>query len=112
MSFIPQALTAVQLQQLQAWAAAELGEDPPLYRETAVNLIIEQTDELLARLDEPVDSVIDDAMIRLLKNLRWLTGQPLTTAQRQYWRAFNRYRPGEDREGAFPHLLAIIRNEE
>ncbi|MCB8921246.1 MAG: hypothetical protein H6662_06660 [Ardenticatenaceae bacterium] len=112
MAFVPQALTAVQLQQLQAWATAELGDAPPPHRATAVHLIIELADELLLHLDEPVDEVIDDAMIRLLKNLRWLTGQPLTAAQRQQWRAFNRYRPGHDREHAFPHLLAILNGNE
>ena len=99
--------TAVQTAELSEEDAAPILEE----KVTAVRRVMKMANELMGSLDQPVDEVIDDQMIRLLKNLRWLTGEPLTRTQEQEWAAFNQFRPGVYRESAFPHLMALIRGD-
>jgi hypothetical protein len=105
-------------EQLQATAArtVKLPEEdarPQLEKDaTAVQLIITGVNDLLRRLEAPLDfDVIDDTLTRLLKNLHWLTETPLHGDQRRYLRGFHNARKSKDRELAFLNLFYLIRGD-
>ena len=76
---------------------------------TAVKLIMEGVNDLIGGIGQPPDfDIIDDTMTRLLKNLRWLSDQPLTSSQTQQRDRFNQAREAEDREAAFQALMELI----
>ena len=57
---------------------------------------------------EPEFDLVDDTMTRVLKNLRWLTNQPLPPDNLRRVSQFNQARSAADHEAAFQHLLALI----
>lgn len=76
---------------------------------TAVKLIMAGVNDLIGGIGRPLTfDIIDDTMTRLLKNLRWLTDQPLTTGQAKQRDRFNQAREAEEREAAFAALMALI----
>lgn len=76
---------------------------------TAVKLIMAGVNDLIGGIGRPLEfDIIDDTMTRLLKNLRWLTNQPLTTSQARQRDRFNQAREVEDREAAFQALMGLI----
>lgn len=80
---------------------------------TAVRLIMQGVNELVGGVARPLAfDVIDDTMMRLLKNLRWLTGQPLTSRQQTARNIFDQARDEGDAAAAFRALMALLRDEE
>lgn len=76
---------------------------------TAVRLIMQGVNELVGEVGRPLAfDVIDDTMMRLLKNLRWLTDRRLTLGQQGQREAYNRAREAGDADAAFVALLALI----
>ncbi|WP_420628819.1 hypothetical protein [Candidatus Leptofilum sp.] len=116
-------LVDVQAEQLLAWGMAQVeqtavrtqrlpDEDatPLLQKDsTAVHLIMAGVNDLIGTIGKPPEfDLVDDVMTRLLKNLRWLTNQPLRPDNLRRVSEFNQARDTEDREAAFQHLLALI----
>lgn len=116
-------LTDDQAQQLLAWglgqikatavATAELSdaEAEELLQKngTAVKLIMQGVNDLIGGIGQPLSfDVIDDTLTRVLKNLRWLTEQPLSPAQLRQREQFNQARTAAERAAAFQALMALI----
>ena len=59
----------------------------------------------------PAFDLVDDVMTRLLKNLRWLTNQPIRPDYLRRVSQFNQARDAEEQEAAFQHLLVLIQTE-
>ncbi len=87
--------------------------DPLLEKDsTAVRLIMEGVNDLIGTIGQPpAFDLVDDTMTRVLKNLRWLTNQPLRPDNLRRVSEFNQARKAEDRDAAFQHLLALIQTE-
>lgn len=77
-------------------------------KETAVSLIITGVDNLIGQLREPVNDVVDDRLIRLFKNLAWLTGHPAPYAHRRFVKQFRLARLTNNQEEAFHSLFQAI----
>ncbi len=76
---------------------------------TAVRLIMQGVNELVGDVGRPLAfDVIDDTMMRLLKNLRWLTDRRLTAAQQAQRETYNQARDVGDADTAFTALLELI----
>ena len=115
-----------QAEQLLAWALAQVEHtavrsqtlpdedaDPVLEKDsTAVRLIMEGINDLIGTIGQPPEfDLVDDIMTRVLKNLRWLTNQPLRPDNLRRVSQFNQARKAEDRDAAFQYLLALIQTE-
>lgn len=119
-------LVDAQAEQLLAWGMAQVEQtavrsqtlpdedaDPVLEKDsTAVRLIMEGVNDLVGTIGKPPEfDLVDDVMTRVLKNLRWLTGQPLRPDNLRRVNAFNQARKAEDHDAAFQHLLALIQTD-
>jgi len=119
-------LIDAQAEQLLAWGLAQVeqtavrtqdlpDEDaaPVLEKDsTAVRLIMEGINDLIGTIGKPPEfDLVDDIMTRVLKNLRWLTNQPLRPDNLRRVSQFNQAREAEDRDTAFKHLLALIQTD-
>lgn len=119
-------LVDAQAEQLLAWGMAQVEEtavrtqhlpdddaDPLLEKDgTAVRLIMAGINDLMGTIGkEPEFDLVDDTMTRVLKNLRWLTNQPLRPDNLRRVSQFNQAREIGDREAAFQHLLALIQTD-
>lgn len=119
-------LVDAQAEQLLAWGMAQVQQtavrtqtlpdedaDPVLEKDsTAVRLIMEGVNDLIGTIGQPpAFDLVDDIMTRVLKNLRWLTNQPLHPENLRRVSQFNQARKAEDRDVAFQHLLALIQTE-
>ena len=84
--------------------------DPLLEKDsTAVRLIMAGINDLIGTIgQEPEFDLVDDTMTRVLKNLRWLTNQPLRPDNLRRVSQFNQARDAADRAAAFQHLLALV----
>ncbi len=117
-------LVDAQAEQLLAWGMAQVQQtavrtqslpdddaDPVLEKDsTAVRLIMEGVNDLVGTIGkQPEFDLVDDIMTRVLKNLRWLTDQPLPPDNLRRVSQFNQAREAEDRDAAFQHLLALIK---
>lgn len=115
-----------QAEQLLAWGMAQVQQtavhtqnlpdedaDPLLEKDsTAVRLIMAGVNDLIGTIGQPpAFDLVDDIMTRLLKNLRWLTSQPLRPDNLRRVSQFNQAREAEDREAAFQHLMALIQTD-
>lgn len=100
--------TAVRSQNLPDDDAAPLLEKDS----TAVRLIMEGVNDLVGTVGKPPEfDLVDDVMTRVLKNLRWLTNQPLRPDNLRRVAQFNQAREAEDQDAAFQHLLALIQTD-
>ncbi|MCB8976754.1 MAG: hypothetical protein H6657_04945 [Ardenticatenaceae bacterium] len=112
-----------QADQLLHWGMAQVEEtavrtqnlpdddaDPLLEKDsTAVRLIMAGINDLIGTIgQEPEFDLVDDTMTRVLKNLRWLTNQPLRPDNLRRVSQFNQARDAADRAAAFQHLLALV----
>jgi hypothetical protein len=119
-------LVDAQAEQLLAWGLAQVQQtavrtqalpdedaDPVLEKDsTAVRLIMEGVNDLIGTIGQPPEfDLVDDIMTRVLKNLRWLTNQPLRPDNLRRVSQFNQARNAEDRDAAFQHLLALIQTD-
>ena len=119
-------LVDVQAEQLLAWGMAQVKQtavrsqhlpdedaDPLLEKDsTAVQLIMAGVNDLIGTIGQPPEfDLVDDIMTRLLKNLRWLTNQPLRPDNLRRVSQFNQARKAEDRDAAFQHLLSLIQTD-
>lgn len=119
-------LVDAQAEQLLNWGMAQVEQtavhsqrlpdedaNPLLEKDsTAVRLIMAGVNDLIGTIGkEPEFDLVDDTMTRLLKNLRWLTNQPLRPDNLRRVSQFNQARETEDREAAFQHLLALIQTD-
>ncbi len=88
----------------------EADADPLLEKDaTAVRLIMQGINDLIGGIGQPLEfDIIDDTMTRLLKNLRWLTSQKLTSEQLQSITDFNQAREAGDKEAAFAYLMKLL----
>ncbi|GJM41177.1 MAG: hypothetical protein DHS20C20_14590 [Ardenticatenaceae bacterium] len=117
-------LVDAQAEQLLAWGLAQMEQtavhtqrlpdddaNPLLQKDsTAVQLIMEGVNDLMGTIgNPPAFDLVDDVMTRLLKNLRWLTNQPLRPDNLRRVSQFNQARTAEDGEVAFQHLLNLIK---
>ena len=115
-----------QAEQLLHWGMAQVEQtavrtqhlpdddaDPLLEKDgTAVHLIMAGINDLMGTIGkQPEFDLVDDTMTRVLKNLRWLTNQPLRPDNLRRVSQFNQARAGEDRQAAFQHLLALIQTD-
>ena len=102
------AQTAVHTQRLPDEDA-----DPLLEKDsTAVRLIMVGVNDLIGTIGQPpAFDLVDDTMTRVLKNLRWLTNQPLRPDNLRRVSQFNQAREAADRDGAFQQLLALIQTD-
>lgn len=87
--------------------------DPLLEKDsTAVRLIMVGINDLIGTIGkEPEFDLVDDTMTRVLKNLRWLTNQPLRPDNLRRVSQFNHARDAADRAAAFQHLLALVQTD-
>jgi hypothetical protein len=70
---------------------------------------MEGVNDLIGTIGKPPEfDLVDDIMTRVLKNLRWLTNQPLRPDNLRRVSQFSQAREAEDRDAAFQHLLALI----
>ncbi len=119
-------LVDAQAEQLLNWGMAQVEQtavhtqrlpdedaNPLLEKDsTAVHLIMAGVNDLIGTIGkEPEFDLVDDTMTRLLKNLRWLTNQPLRSDNLRRVSQFNQAREAEDREAAFQHLLNLIQTD-
>lgn len=119
-------LKDAQAEQLLAWGMAQVEQtavhtqrlpdedaNPLLEKDsTAVRLIMLGVNDLIGTIGRaPEFDLVDDVMTRLLKNLRWLTNQPLRADNLRHVSQFNQARDAEDRDAAFQHLLALIQTD-
>ena len=102
------AQTAVHTQRLPDEDA-----DPLLEKDsTAVRLIMVGVNDLIGTIGQPpAFDLVDDTMTRVLKNLRWLTNQPLRPENLRRVSQFNQARDTADRDAAFQQLLALIQTD-
>ncbi|MBE2201892.1 MAG: hypothetical protein IAE79_25010 [Anaerolinea sp.] len=77
-------------------------------KQTAVSLVLSGVDDLIGHLHEPANDVIDDRLIRIFKNLAWLTGHPAPPAHRQFVRRFKQARAANNQEEAFHSLFQAV----
>jgi hypothetical protein len=120
-------LTDEQAAALLAWGTAVINEKAVLttqFPDKEANRIMEQTStdvrlimqgmkDLVGDVGRPLAfDVIDDTMMRLLKNLRWLTDRRLTSGQQAQREAYNQARDEGDADAAFAALLALISFED
>ena len=120
-------LIDAQAEQLLAWGLAQVAQtavrsqdlpdedaDPLLEKDsTAVRLIMDGVNDLMGTIGQPPEfDLVDDIMTRVLKNLRWLTNQPLRPDNLRRVSQFNQARTTEDRDAAFQHLLALIQTKQ
>ena len=116
-------LVDAQAEQLLQWGLAQVEQtavrtqnlpdddaDPLLEKDsTAVRLIMAGINDLIGTIgQEPEFDLVDDTMTRVLKNLRWLTNQPLRPDNLRRVSQFNQARDAADRAAAFQHLLALV----
>jgi hypothetical protein len=119
-------LVDAQAEQLLVWGMAQVeqtavrsqtlpDEDAnPLLEKasTAVRLIMAGVNDLIGTIGQPPHfDLVDDIMTRVLKNLRWLTNQPLRPDNLRRVSQFNQARIAEDRDAAFQHLLSLIQTD-
>ncbi len=119
-------LVDAQAEQLLQWGMAQVeatavrtqhlpddDADPLLEKDgTAVRLIMAGINDLMGTIGkQPEFDLVDDTMTRVLKNLRWLTNQPLRPDNLRHVNHFNQARSAEEREAAFHHLLALIQTD-
>jgi hypothetical protein len=119
-------LVDAQAEQLLAWGLAQVEQtavrsqnlpdddaDPLLEKDsTAVRLIMEGVNDLIGTIGkQPEFDLVDDIMTRVLKNLRWITNQPLRPDNLRRVSQFNQAREAEDLDAAFQHLLALIQTD-
>ena len=119
-------LADAQAEQLLAWGLALVEQkavrtqqlpdedaDPVLEKDsTAVRLIMAGVNDLVGTIGQPpAFDLVDDIMTRVLKNLRWLTNQPLRPDNLRRVSQFNQARDAEDRDAAFQYLLALIQTD-
>jgi hypothetical protein len=119
-------LVDAQAEQLLAWGIKQVEQtavrsqtlpdedaDPLLEKDsTAVHLIMAGVNDLIGTIGQtPEFDLVDDTMTRLLKNLRWLTNQPLRPDNLRHVTLFNQARDAEDRDAALQHLLALIQRD-
>lgn len=119
-------LVDAQAEQLLNWGMKQVQEtavrtqalpdedaDPVLEKDsTAVRLIMAGVNDLIGTIGQPPEfDLVDDIMTRVLKNLRWLTNQPLRPDNLRHVSQFNQARNDEDRDAAFQHLLALIQTD-
>ncbi|MCP4415902.1 MAG: hypothetical protein GY805_04720 [Chloroflexi bacterium] len=112
-----------QAEQLLAWGLAQVEQtavytqplpdddaNPLLEKDaTAVHLIMAGVNDLIGTIGKPLNfDLVDDVMMRLLKNLRWLSNKPLNPDNYRCVSQFNQARNLEDREAAFQQLLHLI----
>ncbi len=122
-SSLRDSLTDEQAAALLAWGTAVITEKAVLTAQfpdeeanrileqtgTAVRLIMQGVNDLVGDVGRPLAfDIIDDTMMRLLKNLRWLTDRRLTPGQQDQREAYNRARDEGDADAAFAALLALI----
>jgi hypothetical protein len=115
-----------QAEQLLQWGMAQVEQtavhtqrlpdedaNPLLQKDsTAVHLIMAGVNDLIGTIGQPPKfDLVDDTMTRLLKNLRWLTNQPLRPDNLRRVSQFNQARKFEDREAAFHYLLELIQTD-
>lgn len=119
-------LVDAQAEQLLRWGLAQVEQtavhtqrlpdedaNPLLEKDsTAVHLIMAGVNDLIGTIGQPpAFDLVDDTMTRLLKNLRWLTNQPLRPDNLRRVSQFNHARELEDRESAFQHLRELIQTD-
>ena len=119
-------LVDAQAEQLLQWGMAQVAQtavhtqrlpdedaNPLLEKDsTAVRLIMAGVNDLIGTIGQPPKfDLVDDTMTRLLKNLRWLTNQPLRPDNLRRVSQFNQAREIEDREAAFQYLLELIQTD-
>ena len=119
-------LVDAQAEQLLQWGLAQVEQtavrsqtlpdedaDPLLEKDsTAVRLIMEGVNDLMGTIGQPpAFDLVDDTMTRVLKNLRWLTNQPLRPENLRRVSQFNQARDTADRDAAFQQLLALIQTD-
>lgn len=119
-------LVDAQAEQLLQWGMAQVEQtavhsqrlpdedaNPLLEKDsTAVHLIMAGVNDLIGTIGKPpAFDLVDDTMTRLLKNLRWLTNQPLRPDNLRRVSQFNQARDAEDHETAFQYLLALIQTD-
>jgi len=119
-------LVDTQAEQLLEWGMAQVRQtavrsqnlpdedaDPLLEKDsTAVRLIMDGVNDLIGTIGKPPEfDLVDDIMTRVLKNLRWLTDQPLRPDNLRRVAEFNQARKAEDKDAAFQHLLALIQTD-
>ncbi|WP_420641248.1 hypothetical protein [Candidatus Leptofilum sp.] len=116
-------LVDAQAEQLLNWGLAQVEQtavrnqhlpdeeaNPLLQKNSAaVHLIMAGVNDLIGTIGKPPEfDLVDDVMTRLLKNLRWLTNQPLRPDNLRCVSQFNQARDAKDRDAAFQHLLNLI----
>jgi hypothetical protein len=103
-------MTQVQQTAVRTQTLPDDDADPVLEKDsTAVRLIMEGVNDLIGTIGQPpAFDLVDDIMTRVLKNLRWLTSQPLRPDNLRRVSQFNQAREAEDSAAAFQHLLALI----
>ncbi|MCB8927871.1 MAG: hypothetical protein H6652_19835 [Ardenticatenaceae bacterium] len=100
--------TAVHSQRLPDEDANPLLEKDSM----AVRLIMAGVNDLIGTIGKPPEfDLVDDTMTRVLKNLRWLTNQPLRPENLRRVSQFNQAREIEDRDAAFQYLLELIQTD-
>ena len=119
-------LVDAQAEQLLQWGLVQVAQtavrsqtlpdedaDPLLEKDsTAVRLIMEGVNDLMGTIGQPpAFDLVDDTMTRVLKNLRWLTNQPLRPENLRRVSQFNQAREIEDRDAAFQYLLELIQTD-
>ena len=119
-------LVDAQAEQLLQWGLAQVEQtavrsqtlpdedaDPLLEKDsTAVRLIMEGVNDLMGTIGQPpAFDLVDDTMTRVLKNLRWLTNQPLRPENLRRVSQFKQARDTADRDAAFQQLLALIQTD-
>ena len=119
-------LVDAQAEQLLAWGMAQVEQtavhsqrlpdedaNPLLEKDsTAVHLIMTGVNDLIGTIGKPPEfDLVDDTMTRVLKNLRWLTNQPLRPENLRRVSQFNQAREIEDRDAAFQYLLELIQTD-
>jgi hypothetical protein len=116
-------LTDTQAQQLLDWGLARLEETAVLTanlpdddamavleeKETAVRLIMRLVNDLVARPGiQPDEDLINTRLVRLGKNLQWLTGSPSDRERVRRIRSFRQQQDQLDRDTAFDLLYAVL----
>ncbi len=116
-------LTDTQAQQLLDWGLARLEEtavrtthlpdDDAMAvleeKETAVRLIMQLVNDLVARPGiQPDEDLINTRLVRLGKNLQWLTGSPSDRERVRRIRFFRQQQDQLDRATAFDLLYAVL----
>lgn len=90
-------------------------EAEPILEEkgTAVQLIMRLINELVANPTLlPDEDIINTRLVRLGKNVQWLSGGPDNPIRRRFLREFRRQRDRLDRHAAFQLLLSALQAPE